>query len=376
MATRRSEFDVTDSVNTTDPSAVEQEVMRIYQNLYSAQIRSSDHARIRAIVCGSIAAQTRATTRATPAYHNLQHVFEVTLAMARLMDGYERSRRFSEPLGAGAVRARHHHCAVPRHRLSAASQGHTPSQRRGIHAAAREPRRYFLEEYMQEIGCREWARVAGRIIHFTGYEMPVQRIDVPSRRLSSARQHARQRGYHRADVRSLLSGKMSRPAVSGIRLGRARLRAGVCATQGDRVVQLAAGPAAQDAGLLSHRDRAAGRSSGRGVPLCRRRTSAATTCIWMSSRRTSAMPNGSPTRAIWRACGAFPRPSTAFRHRRPRSSAASRRHAARAARFGQSAAGQAVARIDSRGRLPRLPTSSMILPMCASDSIRACAADA
>jgi hypothetical protein len=176
LATRRSEFDVTDRVNTTDPSAVEQEVVRIYQKLYSTQSAG--------LITRAFADGVRLYRGADPryyacdtAYHNLQHVFEVTLAMARLMDGYERSRRFSEALGTdlfalGIITALFHDVGYLRHRKDTRHRNGAEYTLRHVSRGA-----YFLDEYMQELGMPEWARVAGRIIHFTGYEIPVHRID-------------------------------------------------------------------------------------------------------------------------------------------------------------------------------------------------------
>ena len=100
--------------------------------------------------------------------------------MARLMDGYERSRRFSDALGSdlfslGIITALFHDIGYLRHRKDTR---HRNGAEYTLHHVSRGA--YFLDEYMQEIGMPEWARVAGRIIHFTGYEIPVQRIDVPS----------------------------------------------------------------------------------------------------------------------------------------------------------------------------------------------------
>jgi hypothetical protein len=179
LATRRSEFDVTDRVNTTDAFAVEQEVTRVYQKLYSAQSVP--------LITRAFADCVRLYRGADPryyacdtGYHNLQHVFEVTLAMARLMDGYERSRRFSDALGPelfslGIITALFHDIGYLRHRKDTR---HRNGAEYTLHHVSRGA--YFLDEYMQEIGMPQWARVAGRIIHFTGYEIPVQRIDVPS----------------------------------------------------------------------------------------------------------------------------------------------------------------------------------------------------
>src|SRR5258706_14230621 len=54
-----------------------------------------------------------------PAYHDVQHVLEVTLAMARLIDGYERARVGLEPLDAamfrlGVITALFHDCGYIR----------------------------------------------------------------------------------------------------------------------------------------------------------------------------------------------------------------------------------------------------------------------
>lgn len=179
LATRRSEFDVSDRINTTDPSAVEQEIVRIYLDLYSAQSAS--------LITRAFADCVRFYRGADPryyacdtGYHNQQHVFEVTLAMARLMDGYEKSRRFSEALGPdlfslGIIAALYHDIGYLRHRKDTRHRNGAEYTLRHVSRGA-----LFLEEYLPELGVPEWARLAGRIIHFTGYEVPVQRIDVPS----------------------------------------------------------------------------------------------------------------------------------------------------------------------------------------------------
>ena len=91
MNFRRSEFDVTNRINTTDPVCVKLELTRIYSALYSRKRASAleqafdDVVRLyRGEYPGYRACDTQ--------YHDLQHVLEVTLAMARLLDGYERTR--------------------------------------------------------------------------------------------------------------------------------------------------------------------------------------------------------------------------------------------------------------------------------------------
>ena len=91
MNFRRSDFDVTNRINTTDPVCVQLEVVRIYRNLYErAKAPTLDRAfdDMVALYRGHYPGYLRCDTE----YHDLQHSLDVTLAMARLLDGYERSR--------------------------------------------------------------------------------------------------------------------------------------------------------------------------------------------------------------------------------------------------------------------------------------------
>ena len=91
MQFRRSDFDVTNRINTTDPVCVKLEVVRIFRTLYSrnqAPILNSAFDDVVRLYRGFFPGYTRCDTE----YHDLQHILDVTLAMARLLDGYERSR--------------------------------------------------------------------------------------------------------------------------------------------------------------------------------------------------------------------------------------------------------------------------------------------
>src|SRR6185295_17182872 len=91
MNFRRSEFDVTNRINTTDPVCVKLEVSRIFRSLYSrnqAPILDRAFDDLVRMYRGQYPGYASCDTE----YHDLQHVMDVTLAMARLLDGYERSR--------------------------------------------------------------------------------------------------------------------------------------------------------------------------------------------------------------------------------------------------------------------------------------------
>jgi HD domain len=178
MQPRRSEYDVTNRVNTTDPLAVHQEVSRIYLGLYpDAPVETlgrafNDCARLfRGEYPGYRACDT--------AYHNLQHTLDVALAMARLMDGYDRSAGCAEPIGArlfrfGIIAALLHDVGYLRHRHDTRHQNGAEYTLCHVSRGSR-----FVEHYMSRLGMSDLASVAASIIHFTGYEMPVDAIEVP-----------------------------------------------------------------------------------------------------------------------------------------------------------------------------------------------------
>jgi hypothetical protein len=178
MNFRRNDFDVTNRINTTDPVCVKLEVARIHRALYNRPDSPSlgkafdDIVRMyRGEFPGYVGCDT--------AYHDLQHTLEVTLAMARLVDGYERTRgdgpAISEALFVlGVVCALYHDCGYIRRRGDKKHLKGAEYTRTHVSRGAR-----FLRRYLPTIGLEEFADVAGQIVHFTGYERPVASIRVP-----------------------------------------------------------------------------------------------------------------------------------------------------------------------------------------------------
>jgi hypothetical protein len=178
MNFRRSDFDVTNRINTTDPVCVKLEVVRVYQALYSGSQPTTLNRAFDDMVAlyrGQFPGYSRCDTE----YHDLQHALEVTLAMARLLDGYERSRVEGPGIGErlyqlGLICALYHDIGYIRRANDtkhANGAEYTP-----IHVS-RGGR--FLKEYLPQIGMEEFADVASSILHFTGYETPVSQIKVP-----------------------------------------------------------------------------------------------------------------------------------------------------------------------------------------------------
>jgi hypothetical protein len=178
MAHRRSEFDVTDQIDTTEPAAVAGEIRGIYERLYQRAAPANltqafdDLARL---YRGEFPGYHRCDTD----YHDIQHVLDVTLAMGRLMDGCVRAANgatIGAPLFAlGVVTALFHDSGYIRHRKDTKHQYGAEYTLTHVSRGAR-----FLQEYLPTIGMGELAAAAARVIHFTGYEMPVSRIRVPA----------------------------------------------------------------------------------------------------------------------------------------------------------------------------------------------------
>jgi len=179
MSYRGNDFDVSSRFNTTDPRVVNEEIDRIYLELYpSAPTKLLDNAfcDLTRLYRGEFPGYHPCDT----AYHDVQHVLDVTLAMARLIDGYERSRIGTEAFGdslfrLGVITALFHDVGYVRqltdHTSKNGAEYTLTHVSRGSH---------FLKDYLPRIGMPEMADIAAELIHFTGYETPVSKIKVPS----------------------------------------------------------------------------------------------------------------------------------------------------------------------------------------------------
>ncbi len=175
MAHRRNEFDVTDRVNTTNVREVCAEVCRIYQHLYQ---RGTDPVLLQAfheferLYRGEHPDYHACDTT----YHDIQHVLDVALAMARLMDGYVRATS-SAGIDArlycfGIITALFHDSGYIRHRKDTRHRHGAEYTKTHVSRGAR-----FLRKYLPMLGMADLANAAN-VVHFTGYEIPIDRICV------------------------------------------------------------------------------------------------------------------------------------------------------------------------------------------------------
>lgn len=177
MHYRRNEFDVTDSVNTTEPAEVARQVSAIFENLYqhdAAPQIARAFSDVERLYKGEYPGYKACDTD----YHDIQHVLDVTLAMARLMDGFVRKdgegRVIDERLFCfGVVSALLHDCGYIR-RENDTRHGHGAEYTKThVSRGAR-----FIKDYFRTIGMPDFAIPGARTVHYTGYEVPVAKINV------------------------------------------------------------------------------------------------------------------------------------------------------------------------------------------------------
>lgn len=178
MRERRSDYDVMNSVQTTNPFAVSDAVCGIYRELYQRTDATALARSFRDIVrlySGSLNGYDACDT----GYHDLQHVLDVTLAMARLLDGYERAGG-PEPLGErlfrfGILLALFHDSGYLRYRKD--TRHRLGAEYTLVHVS-RSAR--LLENYLPQVEMADLIPAAVRTVHFSGYEIPAERIRVPA----------------------------------------------------------------------------------------------------------------------------------------------------------------------------------------------------
>jgi hypothetical protein len=172
---RRSDHDVTNCIRTTDPAAVGAEVVRLFNGLYgNAPVQPLERAFVdaAALYRGEHPDYHPCDTE----YHDIQHVLDVTLAMARLLDGYERrrdgeARLDNEVFTIGILAALFHDFGYLRHRND---RKHRYGAEYTLTHVSRGAE--FLRGYLRQLGLGHLSRSAATLVHYTGYERPAETI--------------------------------------------------------------------------------------------------------------------------------------------------------------------------------------------------------
>jgi hypothetical protein len=177
MQGRLAQNDVSNHVNVEDPDAVGKGVLA----LFAARYPGTDLAPLAAAF-----ADTRALFRGTypgylpcdTRYHDLRHTLDVSLAMARLVDGHDRIHSTRDRLGArramlGVIIALLHDAGYLRQASESEIRNGAVFTKTHVSRSSE-----FLAQYLPGIGFPDEAPIASRLVHFTGYEYELSDIEV------------------------------------------------------------------------------------------------------------------------------------------------------------------------------------------------------
>jgi len=175
MQYRRNQYDVTDRVNLRKPESVFTEISHIMSDFCPDSMTIKVHRAFK-----DFAKLYRGKFNGYHAcdvpYHDLQHVLDVTLASARFISSYEKHQRPGKRLGperimTGILLALFHDCGYIRDTSNDTMENGAMYTRTHITRGAN-----FLQDYLPSIGLEKHVDVITSLIHFTGYEKPIESI--------------------------------------------------------------------------------------------------------------------------------------------------------------------------------------------------------
>jgi len=185
MQFRRSDYDVTNTVQVSSVASVRNAVEELFKQTWPGvgiDRLGQAFTDFERLFSGQFPGYYGCDT----VYHDMQHSLDDTLAMARLLAGYDRAHTADQRLGGnralmGIVVAMFHDSGYIR-------QIDDTQHRNGAEFTSTHVSRsaQFLSRYLPTIGLANWVPVATQIVHFTGYEVPFEQIrldDIRDRRV-------------------------------------------------------------------------------------------------------------------------------------------------------------------------------------------------
>ena len=218
----------------------------------------------------------------------------MTLALARLVDGHDRTCAAPDRLGPRRAVLGVSDRAAARLRLSASAAPKAAVENGAVFTKTHVSRGAdFIAAYLPTLGFGAEAPMAARLVHFTGYEMEIDDIRVERPAGPHGRLPGRHRRPDRPDVGPHVPREMPRVPLPGVRLGQDRARAPARRPRGG-ALRLARGPDHQDAGLLrvrrahahARRSSAASTATPSRISTARASTRPRSTATWISCAET------------------------------------------------------------------------------------------
>jgi hypothetical protein len=175
---RRNDYDVTNTVKVSSAPTVRAAVADLFGALFpsnsfdSVWLAFHDFERV-------FTGRDPSYHAVDTTYHDMQHTLDMTLALARLIAGHERSVEKKDRLGPdraelAIVSALFHDVGYLRHRQrDAGAVNGAVFTRTHVSRSGR-----YLEDYLPRIGLEHFTPVVSRIVHFTGYEISIDQIEL------------------------------------------------------------------------------------------------------------------------------------------------------------------------------------------------------
>ncbi|MGE5638888.1 MAG: hypothetical protein ACM30H_02255 [Clostridia bacterium] len=177
MRDRLNQNDVTNRVNVEDPARVRDAVL----DLFSSRWPGEDFAALsfafddfKALFEGNYPGYLACDTL----YHDMRHTLDMSLAMARLLEGHDRTCAPADRLGPrramlGVLVALLHDCGYLKRASEARVENGAVFTKVHVSRSAD-----FISAYLPMLGFDAEASVAAQLVHFTGYEMDIDDIQV------------------------------------------------------------------------------------------------------------------------------------------------------------------------------------------------------
>jgi len=175
---RRNDYDVTNTVQVSNPVAVRNAVHELFSDTFPGMsfdklwLAFYDFERL---FTGRFPGYNGCDTT----YHDMQHTLDMTLALARMVKGYERSVEPPDRLGAARaqmaiITSLFHDSGYIRH------ETRDKDFRNGAEFTLYHVSRSadFLRRYLPDLGLAKDVGVASMIVHFTGYELDLDNIEL------------------------------------------------------------------------------------------------------------------------------------------------------------------------------------------------------
>ena len=175
---RRNDYDVTNTVQVSNPVAVRNAVQELFSDAFPGMsfdklwLAFYDFERL---FSGRYPGYLGCDTT----YHDMQHTLDMTLALARLAVGYERSVEPADRLGPhraqmAVITSLFHDSGYIRH------ETRDKEFRNGAEFTLYHVSRSadFLRRYLPNLGLARDVGVSSMIVHFTGYELDLDKIEL------------------------------------------------------------------------------------------------------------------------------------------------------------------------------------------------------